>query len=539
MPDEGFSAGPLQMARYGKYVVSKASWRPGEFDEYQRRFADGYSEIVKKIDGAIAEASALVATLNPLRVLHRAWGERSAAHMLVDSEVDVHQEHALAARMLDYVQSLVASTPPKSTESDEVTDEAWANLLRLVDSVFRTLNSEYFLSARAKRRFEPGVVNDAFESFHYRSQLYWCNVTGDQYQNHQVQSLRELLEPQSEVIEQLYGLTSYQLCDELFRIWHALTKGHGEAYEEMAVLQEKSMHTLESDIASGVAGEGDMGELLRASIVRHGQNHELDRVLGRTFFYDLFDLQKVATLPLAFLEDFSWSPGQDGEFFADGAFKGWPLRVWPTFKRPFIKLNERFYCFDLSSLFDHFYRQIEKRAFAANKQLKQRWIDARKEVTETLPFTYLLRLLPGAAYFRSAYYWMGEEGGAAKRYETDGFIAFDDHLFIVEVKAGAFTYTSPATDVEAHLQSLKSLVTEPAKQGSRFLQYLLSAPEVPILNEAGKEITRLRLQDYRHVTVCAVTLDPFTEIAAQVQHLPAIGVGVGDIPIWLVSGTCQ
>ncbi len=523
------------MARFGRHIVSKVEWQPGGFDELQDRLVAGYDEVVQEIDRNVADASALVSTLNPLAILHRAWWERSATHLKIESEVALQHEHVLASRMLDYVQSLVASTPPAAQVNDELSDEAWSTLQRLVESIFQTLNSRYFLCATAKRRKNGAVVDPAFEEFHFRTQLYWCNVTGEQFQNHQVQALRELLAPQSEVILQLYGITSEQLCDELEKIWHSLTRGIGDAFEAMDAFKEKSLAALDADMKSGVAGQGEMSDLLRGAIVRHGLELEQSRAIGLFFLYDLFDLQKVTTLPLALLEDFSWVPGQDSEFFAEGDFRGWPLRIWPTFRRPFIKLDGRYYCFDQTSLFDHFYRQLEKRVFVTGESLKQHWIDARKKVTETLPFDYLQRLLPGAVCLKEVYYWLGEVGKPASRYETDGFLTFDDHLFIVEVKSGAFTYTSPATDVDAHVQSLKNLVAAPAKQGNRFLRYLQTAHEVPVLDEAGNEVTKLRLQDYRQVTVCAVTLDPLTEIAAQVQHLPTIGVEVGSEPVWSLS----
>lgn len=534
-PDEDFRAGPLRMMRFGRHVVSQTNWPPGEFDKFESRLVAGYDEVVREIDQDIAEAAALVATLSPLAMLHRAWWEESAARLGIESEVEVGREHAHAARMLDYVQSLVAGTLPVAGPPRELTDEAWGKLQQLVGSIFQKLNSRYFLCATAARRHSGAAVDAAFEEFHFQTQLYWCNVKGEQYQNHQVQALRELLAPQTDAVQQLYGLSSEQLCDALAKIWHSLTKGIADAFEAMDAFRQKSMAALDADIKAGIARDGDPGDLLRASIVRHGLEAEQNRAVGLFLLHDLFDLQKVTNLPPAFLEDFSWAPGQDGEFFADGPFKGWPLRVWPIFKRPFIKLDGRYYCFDLTCLFDHFYRQLEKRVFAENQQLKQAWIDARKGVTETLPFKYLQRLLPGATCFKEVYYWLGEAGAAAARYETDGVLVIDDHLFIVEVKSGSFTYTSPATDVDAHVQSIRNLVSAPAKQGNRFLRYLQTADEVPLLDHAGNETARLRLKDYRQVTICAVTLDPFTEIAAQVQNLSSIGVDVGLEPVWSLS----
>lgn len=533
-PDEEFVAGPLRLARFGSHTVSEVSWSQDEFDRLQAHLCASYDEVVQEIDHAIAEAAALVATLDPLALLHRAWWERGASHLMINNEADIGPEHAHAARMIDYVQSLIASTPRGVQPADAPSEENWGRLQRLIESIFQKLNSRYFLCATAKQ-CKDGVTGDpAFEEFHFRAQLYWCNVTGKQYQNHQIQALRELLAPQNRVIQELYDLSSEQLCDELAKIWHSQTKGIADAADAMFEFKKKSLAALEEDIQSGVTVD-DEGERLRASIARHGLKALGERAYGLFLGHDLFDLQKVTTLPPTFLEDFSWAPGQDVEFFAEGDFKGWPLRIWSIFKRPFIRLDGRYYCFDIAGLFDHFFRQLERRVFAAGKDLKRFWIDARKEVTETLPFEYLQRLLPGAVSFKEVYYWMGEAGKAAARYETDGILEFDDHLFIVEVKAGRFTYTSPTDDIHAHIQSLKNLVASPTKQGMRFLRYLQSSDEVPLLDEAGTEVTRIRLSKYRQVNICAITLDPFTEIAAHIQHLPAIGVEVGNEGVWSLS----
>lgn len=534
-PDEVYSAGAVKVARFGKNVVWKADWAEGEFDRMQQRLAEDYDDVVRKLDESVARVAELVASLSPLKMLHRAWWERSAASLGIDNEFDVKPAQILATRMLDFVQSVVAGVTPAVAVKADVSDEDWAKLQDEVKKLFDTLNQEYFICATAKRRLDNPELDMEFEEFHFKSQIHWCNVTGERYQVHQVQALRELLEPQTAVIEQTYGLSGKALCDEIEKIWHSLTFGLMDAFNAMSAFRDKVLAAAEADLTAGNApDEGDPGEFLRQAVVQNGLEDEQDRVAGLFLLYDLFDVQKITTLPEAFLQDFAWMPGEDTEFFGEGAFRGWPLRVWPTFKRPFIKLEDRYYCFDVSTLFDHFYRQVEKRVFAQTEDLKQQWITTRKEITETLPFWHLQRLLPGSTCIREAYYWVSD-GGVSKRFETDGLVIFDDHLFIIEVKAGAFTYTSPATDVDAHIQSLKNLVSSPAQQGLRFLNYLRSADEVPIFDAARNEIRRLRFSDFRHVSVCAVTLDPFTELAAQVQHLRDIGVDVGARAVWSIA----
>lgn len=534
-PDEVYAAGPIKVARFGKHVVWKADWAEGEFDRMRQRLAQSYDGVVLRIDKSIGRIADLVAALPPLKMLHRAWWERAVATLGIDNEFDVTSEHVHASRMLDFVQSVVAGVTPAAEAKTELADEDWGKLQVEVESLFDTLNREYFMAATAKRKLENPELDMEFEEFQFKSQVYWTNVTGERYQVHQVQALRDLLEPQSAVVERIYGLPASVLCDELDKIWRSLTFGLTEAYEAMQAFRESALAAAEADLRSGIApGDGDPGEFLRQAITRNGLQQEQDRAVGLFFLYDLFDVQKITTLPESFLGDFAWAPGEDKDFFAEGPFRGWPLRVWPTFKRPFLRLDDRYYCFDVSTLFDHFYRQFEKRVFSQTEELKQQWITKRKDVTETLPFQYLQRILPGSRCIREAYYWV-DEGGSSKRFETDGLVVFDDHLFIIEVKAGAFTYTSPATDVDAHVQSLKNLVSSPAQQGLRFLRYLRSATEVPLYDATRNEVARLRFGDFRHVSVCAVTLDPFTELAAQIQHLRNVGVDVGVSPVWSMA----
>jgi preprotein translocase subunit SecA len=238
-------------------------------------------------------------------------------------------------------------------------------------------------------------------------------------------------------------------------------------------------------------------------------------VMGEMFGMDLFNVGKNTALPQALLDALSWSPGEDATFFAPGEFCGWPLRIWPIMRRPFIRFDRQVYCFDIFSLFDNIYRVLQHVIMLLEPSYKETWNKRQQAVSEKLPFTYLVRLLPGARIYRPVYYWWAPSGGRPQRYEADGLVIFDDHLLVVEVKGGAFTYTSPADDLPAHLASLRNLLQAPARQGSRFVDYLESATEIPIEDTDRNEIGRLRRGDFRHVTVCAVTLDAFTALAAR------------------------
>ena len=123
-------------------------------------------------------------------------------------------------------------------------------------------------------------------------------------------------------------------------------------------------------------------------------------------------------------------------------------------------MNGRSYSFDFHALFDNIYRVMQRVILRLKPDYRDTWNRIQQEQSEELPFKYLDRILSGAQVFRSVYYrWHAEPGASGKNWcEADGLLVYDDHLFIVEVRAGAFTYTSPANDFPAFIASLKNLV---------------------------------------------------------------------------------
>ena len=537
-PDEVFSAGPLHVARFGNHIAMTSSWSEGQHAEVIAKLAARYPMVVQEIDEIVSEIVSAVSVLPPDKLLMRAWQEKVVSSQHVKVEADVSQDDALALRMIDYVQSVIAAALRGEAQKSELSEEDWQDIKTKVSALFTKLNFEYLSCSTAHRRVSGEIYDEAMEIFLTRAQLHWCNVRGDYYQIHQVEIIEDLLKNQSNLIEAVYGITSDQLLSEIKKIWHSLTFGFPEAVESVRhihaeVVAEIDRMEKQTDV---VYEYGSPGDLFREVTIRLGHSEAMQKNTDACFKMGLFDLRKITNLPIDFLEDFSWAPGQDTEFLEDGEFKGWPLRIQPIFKRPFLKLEGNYYCFDLYSLGDNFYRQIEKRIFRRLEAKKQEWIENRKKVSESLPIEYLTRLLPGATVLPEVYYpLLSATGGSKDLAEVDCLVIYDDHLFIVEVKAGAFTYTSPANDLPAYIKSLEALVGAPSKQGQRFLKYLESSAEIEIYDSKRRPIGMLRRGDFRCKTICAVTLDPFTELSAQAQHLHKIGVDAGDVPAWSLS----
>lgn len=538
-PDEYFRFGSIEMARFGEKIVMKNSMTNEQFNKMQERLAGEFPDICKEIDEVIGKIVDLVKILPPDKLMYHALWERAAHHINIKSEIEIDEDGAISQRMIDYIQSVIVSVPPANSQEIDVTEERWLEIKEAVTKLFNLLNHQFMLCQTAADRKMLGHDED-FEDFYFKAQIFWCNIRGKRYSVHDIPYHKDLLAPHDEILKEIYGVGTDGIIEGLEEIQSALLYGIIKATEDLhkfdSLIKPKLLEKLEMIKGSQPTEKIEPAQLMEQVIEENGWETLRDDVMGRFFGMDIFDLEKITNLPRTFLDDLTLEPGQDIEFFAEGQYKGWPLRIWPIFRHPFIKMKCHYYCFDIYSLFDNLYRIMQRVITRKKPDYAQIWNNKQQEISEQLPLDLFQRLLPGAQVYNPVYYRWQKPGGGAKEWcEADALVLYEDHLFIVEVKAGAFTYTPPTTDFPAYIQSLKNLILKPAEQGKRFLEYLRSDEEVILYDKLHKEIGRLSVKQFEHITICAVTLDPFTEIAAQVQHLKKVGVDVGSNPVWSIS----
>jgi len=510
-------------------MISRSNANAEESDAMQGMMADDLPRIVAEIEQLVDRIATRVARFAPEKLLLRSWWEFASSSILPDKNPD---DRDATMRMLEYTQSVIASVKP-AAESVDLTEEDWNALKSDVRTLFTRVSFEYQMSSTSDRRRRDQNLDMDLEALRVRTEVFWINVRGQRYHVHERQALLDILVPHSAVLMRLFGMDAYALVSELDKILAKLTFGLHDSLQEMESLQEATLTRVAKLVEESPSRNID--ELRDKVFEDPDLASRREKVVGEMFGLDLFDVELVTSLPENLLDELVWSRGEDDDFFAPGEFSGWPLRVWPTMKRPFIRINGRILCFDMFALFDRLYRVLQRVIFRLEPAYRQMWNDLQKVVSEQLPLNYFQRLLPGAQVYGTFYYRWKTAGGATEWCETDGLVIYDDHLFVSEVKAGAFTYTSPATDLQAHITSLHNLVLNPASQANRFIDYLESAEEVPIYDADHVEIGRLSRSGFRHVTPCAITLDPLTELAARSNHLRKIGIDIGQRPLWALS----
>ncbi len=530
-PDEVHNVGPFTLARYGKFTLMQNNLTEKGHKAFIKKAADNYGKIVSDIDRIVDEIRSLVTSVNPVHLLYINYFDFLIKNSNIKSEHDLTEDQIISLRMIDYVQSIIASASPQK-EHQEITEDFIKRLKEKLTELYRILGLTFPLSLSAVTELNSKKYNYTYDSIFVQAMMLWVNVRGNRYYVHNIPHLSDLLTPHNEVFKELFNITITEFLNGLDKIQDSLSKGFAEAQEKRQTINDSIFITPE---------EYWNKELLNEKLKEHFENNlelkvryleALDKIYGA----DLFDVKKITGWPDNLLKELSWEPGEGIDFFKEGEFKGWPLRIEPIKLRPFLRFNNEYFCFESTTMMDNIYRIIQRIILKLKPSYKEEWNLKQKNISEQLPIKIFKQILPGAESYQSIFYeWFPDNSGKREWQETDGIIIFDDHLIVIEVKAGAFTYTSPANDFPAYIESVKNLLLKPAKQSLRFINYLNSVEHVGIYNSKHELITNLSKSKFRHTTACCVTIDNFTTLAAKAESLAPIGIELKGNPIWSIS----
>lgn len=533
-PDEVFQRGPISVARLGRYVEIRNNASPAQHAQRMAAAAAMLPTVIADIETAVKRLTDLVAQTEPTSLLHMSYFNMANATIGKTAEPDSDFGDLVAHWTHEYIQNLVAASPLSGHPGAPASEVQFAAIEKEVEKIYRLLTSGYFICLSAKNELDGAVTNIEFEKFYVQAQMYWMGVRKHRYTYHDVEHLRLFLSPHAKLFQDSYGITAEAFLIEFEKILDSLTTGLPNAVEEMREVQDECAQR----IATGQANSID--ESMRSLHAEREWASRMARFRGRFMGLDLFDLQEVTTLPASLLERMSWQEGAEVTFLAAGDQAGWPLRITPLRRRPFLKIAGKYFCFDYQPLVDGVYRFFQKDLVGNDAAKSTAWKDLQQLHSERVPLDILAKLLGCAQTYQSVYYqWPAAKSLDKNWCETDGLIIYDDHLLVLESKAGAFTWTSPTDDFNAHINSFKTLLDKPSQQAKRFVDYLSSAEELPIYRKLAdgtyEEMTTLRYDTFRIITGCGVTLDGLALMASRADSLQALGIDLKGFPFWSIS----
>ena len=505
-----------------KLQTLKASDLPGLgslWDDLIMRIPD----LALQSDQLVRQIRDLIAALPPSELLFRAWVDRLVALQGIQTDLEMGSAEIDADRRTEYLQSVIAGTPPARTTQESVGDTDWGRLTSLIAEL-RATQHQYALATAMASTDRDTEGDGRGEELRWLMPMLGMDSRGKNYPVHWEQYYHDMLTPLDDLVREAWKLSSSELIRGLMDV-HRM-QGLALSAALMAASRFRAGQT-----AVGVQGtpkpKPSQGDDLQ------GLSAQEADLVARLFNFDLFDLASTTELPDALLDDLSWAPGEDQEFFSRSEMAGWPLLDWPTFTRPFIKIDDRHYCFDDSIIPDRIMVSLERAMRRKAPNRARQWMSSQASAAEASALQYIEKLLPGALVYPSAHYVLD-----GKSYETDGIVIFDGHLMVLEVKGGSYPPPSPILDFEGYVQFVRKRLEEPVAQASRVQLALDRYGSVELRNTDAMDtepIAVIREADVDEVSLVAVTLEPMTEFASQIEHLDEIGIGIGVPRAWVVS----
>lgn len=495
-PDDYFNNGTMEMARFGNKIEAKNLLDEAQHKKMLSCFAEKYDDIKGEIDNLIKEIRELVVGVDPIQLLNFLGTMNYLAMLNKISESEYSLEENMQLRSIEYIQSVMVSNEANPIDySEEDADKIYHKILDLVKLLYSQL--PFFYLTWTSREEVNGTKTKAEQTYIMLSQLKF-QVRGTQYQNFRIPVLRQLLEPHSEQIEKIYGISIDELVDGLQQMEHNLSSGRMEAWKKMRSMFEQ---LLDYDPKEGIP-ESSFAKAQAC----------MNMALG----VDLFDIKKGTGWPDALIEDLSYGLGEC-DSFCKGEFGGWPIANLPVERRPLIKIDNAAYCFDYYVLFDNFYKALRWAVYKYGEDAVTTWNTIQGHAFEKIVADIFSELLPGSIVNISNFYPLDKKDNA----ENDILVRYKDVLFIIEAKGGGFTYTPAMLDLEAHKKSLQNLVEKAEKQCLRTKQYIESGNTVSFYkgDDLKEEAFKLSVHDFSQIYMFDVTIADFNEIAAQMEKM--------------------
>lgn len=475
-------------------------------DELCSRYSETKNEINKKIDILRNK----IMSCDPIKLLSFSADMGLFSMIGKTSEIDLSAEELFTMHATEYIQSILVSSPKQHTNHrNQDSNELHFSIMQQIKEISQLIEEFYFCWCSKLNELQPDLDEETKMLILEFQSMYM--VRGKRYQYFEVPYYDSLLGIHDQIFMELFNIKSSDVVNGIKKLQHSL-------------IQEKV--DVAKQFIESVHSAGSEGAELCESI-----GEDFWRIAFSTNLKDVVD---ITQWPEEFVGALSWRQNDVPAFF-EQEFAGWPVIDLPTFKRPFIMIEGKAYCFDYFSFVDYFYRAIQKMV-TSFKPLYQ-WSMYQQEASEKMVEDIFKKLLPNCLTYSANYYPINES--LKQLAENDLIVIYDDTLIIVEVKAGSFVYTAPLTDFETHIKSYKTLIEKADWQCHRTKEYLDKQQNAILFNKNGEKKAEIDLTKIKSVYSIVVTVDNINAVAAKAEKLSflklksqSISIAVDDLMVY-------
>jgi len=413
---------------------------------------------------------------------------------------------------MEYVHAVVASDGISHAEFANVNEKTANEILALA----QTALEKCFMYGMVQSKHDDSWPEFENQKLAFEILSNWVMIRGKRYQVLEEEFFAYCLKTHDEILRELYGVDGSTIAKEIQNITDSLRQGMAKSAEIMMSLMEQT-----GDEADEVGQ--NMRDYLPKMIDKHPEVAEkAQNAIKDMFFGGSFNLSRQTNLPRDFLEDLSFDPGENSDFFDGSDFSGTPFKTLPARIKPLINIDGDYYCTEPNFVRDSTYRAIQRAIIARRPEYREIWNAKQKELSEQSFPDIMKHHLTGANCLGEVYYPIGKGQWA----ETDCVILCDDVLISIECKAGVEPLNPPAENIGGHLKSVERLLLSAYRQSKRFIDYIYSGTEVALFSKnvasGYTEIAKVKTENLRHIFPIGLTLESFTPFSASIKELEEV-----------------
>ena len=483
----------------------------------------------RKYDSIQLIGSVGLYTIDNLPTLEKKFmAQYTGQKLRLDEEAEVLAEYAL---------NFGLSMPNDGKENP--TDEVVADLRETLKALFHLY-----------RMLDMPLENDTEKFLDWMIHSETIAVRGDGYQEHILEVFNELFEPHTVFYEQKYGFSIKDLVDFLtvledrvickigsqnmvygpFKMWTRWKEWDERTYGKCDGIEDFGKR----DFSKGI-----MGDFFEANPdVPHTEDgqkflcYQPDDYSGSDKIFWVWPQNEVEkNIMIALSVEF----GDNASFIAEGEYKGNILNGHSIYEKPFVKVEDRYYCFTPMIPHRNMFLIAEKlmksdSAYYNNYFQQNTTPNSRDNYIERKVKAVLHSFLPSVVFYPSVNYSIVEDG-VGKTPELDILGVSDKAVYIIEVKAHELSHKD-RVGIRGAKEKFKASVAEACCQCQRAARFIdeNSAPSF------GSGSGAVAIDKSKPVYKIAVTFQHYSTMIGYMDML--VGAGLMEDSYrdtWIVS----
>lgn len=444
------------------------------------------------------------------------YAQMSGSHLALDEDAEVVTEYALNFALSMPNEGIKTPTP-------EIIDDLRESL--------RKLYKTYSL-------MDMPIENNAIQFIDWIIHSETIAVRGDGYSEHLHEVFKELFSPHSEFYKRKYGFSPEDLLiffnDIENRIIcklgdQEMIYGAFQLYERWRRWEEATygpMNELEC-LTKKDYSKGLLGDFLKANPDVRSTDDGMHFLLFQPDDYSnsdrIFWVYPQNEVEKSILSALSVEFGDNSSFIAEGNYKGNIMNGHSIYEKPFVKVEDRFYCFTPLLPYRNMFLIAEKlmkrdQAYYETNFQNNTSPIARDNYIEKKVRSLFENFLPNVNFYPSVTYNI-VENGMEKKTELDILGVSDKAIYIIEVKGHELTHKD-RVGLKGAKDKFKDSVTEACRQSNRALRYIEEA-DSPIFNASGELID---IDKTKPMYKIAVTFQHYSTMIGYIDKLIEAGL---------------